>query len=260
MKIHASVTDFPLFAQTETFFKQFKEAGVEGLELVVGAKSRFEYARLSYLSEKYDLPIGSLHQPPWSGIGLYFDEDFLQVAKRLGVKNIVFHPLAFRSFESHAMQKYFEKLAFIKDKWDVTILIENMPKDIVYEKLHDNTPAHMQHHLEKMKATADTYGFLLTYDVSHAEFSDPQKLPIFQRLLPSIGVIHVSSFSKDKHHLSLLEGDFHAEPFFSYLVKKKYQGQLVLEINRSLFRRILYRYNFKAVKDSVALIKKTLDK
>lgn len=257
MKVHASLTDFPVFAQLETFFKKFKEAGFDGLELVLGAKSRFEYARIGYLSEKYDLPIGSIHQPPWSGVGLYFDENFLQVAKKLGVRHVVFHPLTFRSFGSRVQQQYFERLAMLQEKWGIVVMLENMPNDLAYNKLHDGTPAHILHHLEKINSIADAYGFLLTYDVSHAEIIAPSKNSFFQKLFPKIGNIHASSFVPGHHHLPLTMGEFDTPEFINFLVKKKYQGLFTLEVYYPKWGGLfLNRYDFPALKESVALIKK----
>ncbi len=260
MKVHASLTDFPVFSQTETFFRKFKEAGVDGLELVLGAKSRFEYARITYLAEKYDLPIASIHQPPWSGMGLYFDEDFLQVGEKLGVRHIVFHPLAFRSFESRAMREYFERLAHLQEKWGIAIMLENMPKDMAYNKLHDSTPDHMLHHLEKINMIADTYGFLLTYDVSHAEITNPAASVIFQKLFSKIGNIHASSFRHHKHHLPLTMGELETKEFVTFLSKKEYQGLFTLEVYYPKLGLIMNRYDFSVIAESVALVKKTTGK
>lgn len=260
MKVNASITDFPFFSQLETFFKKFKEANVDGLEIVLGLKSRFEFARVSYLSEKYDLPIVSVHQPAWSGLGLFFDESFVQVAKKLGTKSIVFHPLTFCSFESNAMKHYLHKLSFLQEKYNITVMLENMPKDYAYKKLHDSTPDHNLHHLEKLSEIVDIYGFLMTYDVSHAEINKPQETNLFPSLLPKIGNIHASSFINGKHHLGLTMGDFDTEGFVKFLEKKKYKGLFTLEVNNPTENLLKNRYNFSAISQSVALVKKISDK
>lgn len=260
MKINVSITDFPVFSGQETFFKKFKEAGVDGLELVLGVKSRFDYARIRYLSEKYDLPIASVHQPPWSGVGLYFDESFVVLAKKLGVDHIVFHPLAFESFESRRAKVYFEKLARLSQKQHISVMLENMPKDLAYKKLHDDSAEHILHHLEKINTVADTYGFLLTYDVSHAEIADPPTTAIFQKLFPKIGNIHASSFEKHHHHLPFSMGVFHIQSFVEFLQKKKYAGLFTMEIyypKLGLWRNI---YDFSAIATSTAMVKRLLDK
>jgi len=260
MKVSSTITDFPVFFQTETFFKKSKKAGLDGLEFVLGVKSRFEYARISYLSEKYDLPITSIHQPAWSGLRLYFDESFVKFAKKLGVKNIVFHPLVLCSFESHVMESYFKRLLYLQEKYDISILLENMSThDFVYRKLFKDKKEKILDHLEALNMIADTHGFLMTYDVSHAEITDPATSEIFQRLLPKIGNIHMSSFTAQQHHLPLTKGVFKTEKFIQYLQEKKYKGLLTLEI-RPPIKKIFENYDFKGIADSVSLIKKSADK
>lgn len=267
MNVNASITDFPVFSQVETFFKKFKEAGVDGLELVLGVKSRFEYARIAYLSEKYDLPIKSIHQPMWSGVGLYFDESFAPFAKKLGVRHIVFHPLTFCSFDSRLMKKYFIRLAYLQEKYDICVMLENMNvHDFPYRKLFDTSPDANLHHMQRLNAIADEYGFLLTYDVSHAEIINPAKTEIFSTIFSKIGNIHISSFSlrKDKksmiHHLPLTMGDFDVEDFVKCLQKKKYQGLLTMEIYYPKLKLIMNRYDFTAIANSVRVIKEAADK
>lgn len=260
MKIHASITDFPILSQPETFFKKFKEAGVDGIELVLGVKSRWEFARIQYLSEKYDLPIGSVHQPPWSGVGLYFDESFVEFAKKLGVRHIVFHPLAFRSFESREGRFYLERLARLQETHNVTVMLENMPKDYAYNRLHDGTADHLLHHLETMNTLCDTYGLLMTYDVSHAELTHPFQNPIFTKLFPKIGNIHASSFVPGHHHLPFGMGDFAAEAFMHDLVAKKYKGLFTFEVYYPKLGLVRNRYDFTAIAQSVAIAKRAIDK
>lgn len=260
MKVHASITDFPVFSQLETFFKEFKAAGVDGLELVIGVKSRFEFARILYLSEKYDLPIASVHQPAWSGIGVYFDEAFVEFAKKLGTRRIVFHPLAFHSFTSPAGIAYLERLAHLQETHDITVMLENMPKDMVYQRLHDSTPEHILHHLETVGEIADTYGFLLTYDVSHAELTHPQNTDIFPKLLPKIGNIHASSFIPGKHHLPLNTGTLDTVGFVQFLQQKKYNGLFTLEVYYPKLELLMNRYDFTAIAQSVKVVKKAADK
>ena len=261
MNVNLSViTDFPLFSQLETFFKKSKDAGIDGIELVIGFKTRFEYPRILYLCEKYDLPIVSLHQPPWSGIGVYFDERFVQLAKKLGVRYITYHPLAFHSFTSAAGIEYLERLAKLQEKYDITVMLENMEDEFTYSRLHDGTKDHVLHHLEDINRIADTYGFLITYDVSHAEFTDPGKTEIFQKMLPKIGNIHASSFSHVQHHLSLTKGDLHTKNFIEYLLKKKYKGLFTLEVRPPVRKLVVENYSFTDIQESVSLIKEIAGK
>lgn len=261
MKINLSlITDFPILAQLETVFKKSKETGISGIELVIGLKTRFEYPRILYLSEKYDLPIVSIHQPPWSGMGLFFDERLVQLVQKLGTRYITYHPLAFHSFQSKGGKQYLQKLAYLQEKYNVVIMLENMENEFSYRKLHDNTADHISHHLEDINRIADTYGFLITFDTSHAELLDPSKTEIFEKMFPKIGNIHASSFTKTQHHLPLTEGEFHSESFIKDLVKKKYQGLFTLEVRPSLKKLVTKNYDFSDIENSVALIKKIAGK
>lgn len=261
MQVNLSIiTDFPIFSQLETVFKKSKETGIDGIELVLGLKTRLEYPRILYLAEKYDLPIVSIHQPPWSGIGIYFDEHFVQLAKKLGIRYITYHPLAFHSFASRGGKAYLEKLARLQEKYDVTVMLENMENEFVYSRLHDGTADHILHHLEDINRIADTYGFLITYDVSHAELIDPGQTEIFETMFPKIGNIHASSFSKKMHHLPLTKGDLDTKSFITYLQKKKYQGLFTLEVRPSIKKLLMSNYDFADIEASVTLIKKITNK
>lgn len=257
MKVNLSIiADFPLFTQLETVFKKSKATGIDGIELVLGFKTRFEYPRILYLSEKYALPIVSVHQPPWSGVGLYFDEHFVVLAKKLGVRHITYHPLAFQSFTSRAGKLYIEKLARLQEKYNITVMLENMDNEFSYRRLHDESPEHTLHHLEEINRIADIYGFLITFDISHAEMAEPSKTNIFQTMFPKIGNIHASSFTNTRHHLSLMEGKLETENLIKDLVKKRYHGLFTLEVRPSLKKLATSSYNFSDIEKSVAVVKK----
>ena len=260
MNISASITDFPVFSHIETFFKEFKNAGLDGVEIVLGAKSRFFKKQILTLVDKYNLPVTSVHQPPWSGVGLYFDKEFGNWAKTIGTTSLVCHPLAFQSFESTAMKKYFQQLATLQEQYNMHILLENMPNDFAYQKLHTDKNNTMTTHLEKIGNIADEYGFLLTYDVSHAEFIDPQKEEIFQKIFPKIGNIHLSSFQNHQHHLPLTMGDLDAAGFLQYLKNKKYKGIITFEVYYPRLRMMINNYDFSAIYNSVKVFRSLTDK
>ncbi|HEV2339776.1 MAG TPA: sugar phosphate isomerase/epimerase [Patescibacteria group bacterium] len=260
MKISASITDFPMLSRLETFFKEFSKAGVDGIELVLGIKSRLHLQHIKYLSQKYRLPITSVHQPAWSGLGMYFDERFLLYVQELGVNRIVFHPLAFQSFESKNMQRYFSHLSRLQQQYNVHIMLENMPNDFMYHKLFLPPHTTVQQHLAMISEFAETYGLSITYDVSHAELTKPQETQVFQKLLPKIANIHVSSFVKGHHHLPLNRGILDVTGFLSFLKKKKYQGLMTLEVYYPRLTLMRNVYDFSAVADSVRVFREILDK
>ena len=260
MKIHATITDFPVFSRLETSFAEYQKAGVEGVEIVLGIKSRTRIKDMAKLSKKYHLPITSIHQPPWSFLGMYLDESFIAYAKELGTKYVVVHPLSFHSFESTRMKRYFEKLAKAQSTYKTTVLIENMSPDFFSKKLHNGEKNTMIDHLRKLHKIADTYGFLLNFDTSHAEFTNPPKEKIFSDIFSKIGNIHLSSFTTHKHHLPLNMGDFQIKEFITYLSKEKYKGMVTLEVYYPRWTLLPNGEQIKAISDSVKVFKKIIGK
>lgn len=261
MKINASLTDFPVYVSLETFFKEFKQTGIDGLEIVGGYKNRWSFDKLFFLAKEYDLPIRSFHQPIWSGIGAYFDEDFFKNIAKRNVQYVTFHPLAFHSFEDFQMKKYFSRMAQIQEEYGIHMLLENMPDDLGYRKLfqsYKNKKIHQ--HLEKIYELGHEYGFLFTFDISHAELVDPTREQAFIQMFPSIAAIHLSSFTTEKHHLPLTQGDFQLSPLLTFLKKKRYKGELTLEVNENIFRRVFLPYDFESIKDSVDYFRRITDK
>lgn len=262
MKISASITDFPLLYHMETFFQKFAEAQVDSVEMVLGIKSRWQLKRIKHFSQRYHLPITSVHQPPWSGTGVYFDERFVPWARELGTRAIVFHPLSFTPFKSRAMENYLKRLSAMQEKYDVKVMLENMPNDFMYNKLYYPPYTTPVQQLQQTSLYADMYGLSLTYDVSHAELTHPQDNTVFQEIFPQIANIHLSSFRHGHHHLPLTMGNLASKGFLQYLAKKKYKGILNLEVYYPHPQLMIIgnSYDFSAVANSVKVIKEILGK
>ena len=254
MNISASaIIDFPLLSSIEDFFRGYKKAGVDGIEIVVGMKTRFRFDYIVSLSQKYALPITSIHQPTWSGLGIYFDEGFIQLAKKTGVKTIVFHPLTFFQIESQRMTAYFDSLQKIQKEYEIDVCLENMKNEHVYKKLFAGNKNGLTH-LEDIFQIVSTYNFAITYDTSHAMYTRPQDEDIFHQLDPRIKNIHLSSFTKLVEHLPLTMGDFDSQSFLHYLKKHQYSGLLTFEI---YYPKMLTwkMFDFEAIKKSVEIVK-----
>lgn len=73
-RVNISVSDFPLFVPIERHFEKLKEAGVDGVELVPGYKSRSRIGRVKNFAKRQGLSVDSIHQPFWSVTGFRFDE------------------------------------------------------------------------------------------------------------------------------------------------------------------------------------------
>lgn len=246
--ISLSITDFsPLFFDLEYLFKRLKATGIDGVEIVIGIKSRWNTKKLRELSEKYELPIISLHQPMWSGGGLWFDEGFFEFAKNLGVKRITCHPLLGLSFHHPRMQRYLAKLSHVQEKYGVDIFLENQPKD--WLGIETDTSD-----LEKVLAIVKEYGFKMTLDIDHTKSREPHKEPWFPDILPVLGNIHLSSFRGNQKHLPVYLGELQTEAFINALHEADYQGLLTFELQYPRLTTF-FTFDFEMVRKSVEVVK-----
>ena len=255
--ISASITDFPVFSRLETFFRKYKEAGCDGVEIVIGFKQRWRYEYVWSLSQKYNLPITSIHQPPWSGLGIAFDEGFIHQAMKRGVMKFVFHPLTFPPLASHQMTSYFEKIARIQQQYGITVMLENDDGfkggtilDYIVPKRGDSSD------IERIYEIAGQYGFLTTYDMSHTKYAKPHEEKKFLKVFDRIGNIHLSSFNATPkgQHWPLDMGNLDAKGFLQFLKHRQYKGLLTLEVfYPELFG--IWRFDFDAIKRSVEIVK-----
>ncbi len=256
MQVSVSIHDFsPLFRDLEYVFAGLKQSGADGLELLVGVKSRWRVETIRRLSLQYDLPITTLHQPIWSGMGWWLDEEFVRLGAQLGAKYIALHPREGTDMLSSQMEHYLSQFAKWQRQYGITFCLENMPAKIVhpvFEKLITIVPN--QADLSLVAATAQRHGLYLTYDTSHTMYSRPQEHDDFLAYFPSVRNIHLSSFSPTVEHLPLDQGDLDTVSFVKFLEDKKYPGIVTLEIfYPDLFTA--WGYDFGAIQRSIELVK-----
>jgi hypothetical protein len=67
-KISFSITDLPIISSIKELFALAKKIKVDGIEGVLGYKTYFAFDNLKTLSNQYNIPILSIHQP----IRIYF--------------------------------------------------------------------------------------------------------------------------------------------------------------------------------------------
>lgn len=255
MKINISISDFsPLARGLEPIFRGLKEAGADGVELGIGLKSRWTPNYCLRLSRKYNLPIVSVHQPMWSVMGLAFDEGAFKTAQKLGVATVTCHPLPKMGYDDPKMKSYLERLSRIKQKTGLEILIENLPVKYNHPVLNKFfPPSEKATGIMDLHKAAKEFGLNLTLDTDHLRSVAPHEEVYFEKLLPSIKNIHLSSFKPGANHLPLFLGDMKVKDFTNHLKDIKYNGLLTLEIGHPSIT--LLNYDFEAVKKSIELIK-----
>ncbi|MBI2039501.1 sugar phosphate isomerase/epimerase [Candidatus Microgenomates bacterium] len=255
IKVSSSITDLPVFISLPDLFAGLKDAGAGGVEITPGFKSRWSFSKLKDVSDKFGLPITSVHQPPWSIAGFWFDEGFISEAHKVGVDNFVFHPPAGVSFESEKMSQFLQRLSDLQEKYGIYALLENMPWAVRPPLLRKYLPFPQDTtEPEKVAKTAKSFGLGMTFDTSHAFVANPQDQAWFSEIFPTIRNIHLSSFKENRDHLPLDMGDLNTVEFVSSLKEKDYAGLVTLEIYYP--KKISYRnYDFDAIKRSVQLVK-----
>lgn len=255
MKANVSINDFsPLLRSPEYVFKKLAEINVQGIELGIGFKSRWSPLHYKQLSEKYNIPIKSLHQPLWSYMDIHFDKGAFDIGALLGVESITCHPLAKISYDHPKMEQYFRKLANVQDKSGIEVLIENLPMRYNHRILNKLSPPNRTaSNLLELSKVVKKYNFNITFDTDHLQSIEPHKHPDFLDIYPQIRNIHISSFTKNKHHLSLREGKFRTDSFLKFLKNMKYDHLLTLEVGHPSIT--LTHYDIKSIEESLDHLK-----
>lgn len=258
MQVSVAINDFaPLLRRPDFLFAGLKKARADGIELGLGFKSRWSSAHFAALADKYGLPIVSMHQPLWSGLGLYFDEGAFRMARHMGVKYMVCHPLPRAGWRHPRMRRYLSRLADMQEKTGVRILLENMPPEYDNALLGRLFP--VDRHTGDLLAlygAAQEFGLQMALDTDHAGSGTPHQEQWFRKVLPQIGGIHLSSFHGGNRHLPLGEGELRAAEFVRHLRRVGYNGLLTLEVNSPKAITLL-EYDFSAIQKSIELIKST---
>jgi len=255
LKVNVSISDFPILFSMSKTFKQLKDIGADGVEIVSGLKTHWPFESIKTISNKYHLPVKSIHQSIPSGLNIYFDKNFLKLSRDLNCNNFVVHPLPNISLKDKRSEIYFKKLAKIKRNLGIQILLENLPKKysvkMVDKLFSPNIEACDPISIAK---AAKKFGFKTTFDTSHFHHPEPHKLKWFKDIFPQISNIHLSSFDDKRSHLPLYMGDFRTKAFMSFLRKEHYKGIITLEIYYPKFIS-LTSLDFSVIEKSIKLIK-----
>jgi sugar phosphate isomerase/epimerase len=255
MQVNVSIGDFsPLLRGPEVLFRGLKEAGADGVELNLGIKSRWSVGYHKQLAKKYGLPIVSVHQPVWSMMGLLFDEGAFRVARELGARTITCHPLPRLRLDNERMKSYLRRLADIKKKTGLEVLIENLP--LYYNHPIDARHAQPDHHAKEVAElykVTQAVGLKLTLDTDHLQSPAPHTEKPMSHIWPHIRNIHLSSFEKGKRHLPLYAGQLQTADFILYLKSIQYDGLITLEIDDPAFT--WHDYDFAPITKSIAMVK-----
>lgn len=242
-------------ANLETSFMIGQEAGFDGIEvMIMGSKLTRDAKYLQDLSDKYALPILSLHAPTlllthfvWGKDPAVKLEKSAELAAELNVGTVVVHP-------PYAMQKQYASIFLdlvqkVEKNTGVIIAVENMfPWRVKNREVAAYAPS-----WDEIIETVPH----LTYDFSHASLSGWNSYEILPKLVDKIAHIHLcdgvglhghddveDSGGKifDEHLLPGM-GNQRVAECLQLLKAAGWDGNIVAEINTKTARNNVERYN-----------------
>ncbi|MCL4387479.1 sugar phosphate isomerase/epimerase [Patescibacteria group bacterium] len=249
MKLSLSITDLPIGSSFVHLFQLAQEEGLDGVEIFVGIKPRVYFSYVLKLSEKFGVPILSLHQPFWSTTGIFMDEKVFKFAQKTS-SYLVIHPPINKTLESKEAKYYFDWLSNKEKEYEISLLVENMPKKPLggfptgYS--NDFISPKLLH-----KKVCRPYNVGINLDITHIKPFKKKEIDDLTAILPAVKSIHLSDFTEKSDHLPLGKGDLHLEYFFNFLKRNNYEGTITLEISKEIFRsRSKY---YASCRDSIRL-------
>lgn len=215
-----SLEPFPL----EEIFLLASDLKADGLELILTpAVYWLGLKNIKELSDRHQVPVLNVHQPPWGIIftGKRGIRMLLAKAKFLGAQNIVVHLATMRrSFNS----RFFEWIKAQEKETGISISFENgAPRFFEKWPSYAAQPAE----LEKFAKARDIH---LTLDVSKLHLAGEDPYQFFQRNRTHISAMHFHGFDGDDYHVGFNGRDFDWSGFMSFVKKYSYEGTVTLEV------------------------------
>ncbi len=224
MKLLISSYTFEPFPLEEVFLFAHN-VKADGIELVITPQvCKIGFEAIKNLSQKYQVPVVNIHQPPWYVLftGKKQMDKMIAIAKDLGAENLVVHLATVRrNFNS----KFFDWIKQREVESKINIAFENAaPRGL------EAWPNYCGHP-EKLESFVKSRHINLTLDVAKAFLKGFDSYQFFQRNHSNIKVIHVHGFDRKGHfHKGLLEDTFDWAGFASFVKKFNYTGAMTMEI------------------------------
>jgi len=230
---------FPL----RTTFRLVREAGLDGVELVLGPEIVLrgaDYVR--HLSRQYALPVLSLHPPivPYPGQGhpARILPQLISLAERVDCDLVVLHTPKTESVDDPRWSQFVEVLLRERAGTDVRVSLENGGI------FRSSDKGYALHDLRRLRAFADRHDLPLTFDTSHAGTSDYELLEAYAAVNGRVVNVHLSDLAKHplfpdwpplytffRHHQLPGEGTLPLAEFMRVLVASDYSGPVTLEVS-----------------------------
>jgi sugar phosphate isomerase/epimerase len=220
-------------------FKIAQISGFDGVELLIDRnKSNITPDDIRALSEKYGIPVVSIHSPfvACDGWGGFWNriEKTIELGKALSVQLVNFHPprgvLLYHNLNGRFPEHIENYINSVKD-FDITLTIENLPcpKHLigipllrrVFPSLVDNTC--------QIAKFAKDNGICVTFDTTHVGTTGQDIPNIYDTFKGTIANIHLSDYDGITQHLLPGRGKLPLKKFLKLLKNDGYDGFITLE-------------------------------
>ncbi|QOR71045.1 sugar phosphate isomerase/epimerase [Ruania alkalisoli] len=224
----SSVSVYP--RKTPYAFEIAAELGYDGLELMVWSDpTSQDVAHLERLSNRFDLPVTSVHAPTlllsrrvWGPSPREKLDRTAELARALGAPTVVVHP-PFR-WQYRYARGFAEHVREVNAEDDLTIAVENM-----YPWRGANRE--MKAYLPGWDPTEHDYD-QVTLDVSHAAVARQSSLDLLDVFADRLAHVHLAdgTASMMDEHLVPGRGDQPCRELLRELTRRDFQGDVVIEI------------------------------
>jgi sugar phosphate isomerase/epimerase len=220
----------------EKIFSIAKKFEFSGVELHLKTPSQLfniSKEKLEKLSIKHQIPILSIHSPPYENFLFQFLikrdkilfktwKNTLELAKYLNSEVVVIHPFPFLLRKEKTKFDFENLLSKIKNS-NIKICIENMPKLVFFSPHILITP-------EEFKNFCSKNNCFQTLDTTHSKTENIEPADFFRINKDYIKNIHISDYKNGRQHLPPGKGEINFKKLFENLKKANYQGFITLEL------------------------------
>ncbi|WP_435299089.1 sugar phosphate isomerase/epimerase family protein [Timonella sp. A28] len=211
-------------------FELASRVGYDGMEVMVWSDPATQDAtKLIDLSDKYQIPITSIHAPSlvvsqnvWGVRPARKLERAVQLAEQVGASTVVVHPPFV--WQPRYAAVFHEHVKVLSRGTGITIAVENM---YPWRRKNREYLAYLPH----WDLTTQDYD-AVTLDLSHASTALQDSLELTKKLGSSLRHVHLADgtgSAKDEHLVPGM-GTQPAREVIEYLVEKNWDGDLCVEI------------------------------
>lgn len=226
--------------KAEAAFIAAQRAGYSAVELMVTpSRDTQNPHHIQNLIQKYSIPVTTIHAPTlllckfvWGTDPAFKLERSVKHAEQIGAQSVVVHP----PFKNNPYSKKFlNHVNTLQKTTQVQICVENM------------FPwAGTEFYGPSWEETLDAVPYL-TFDFSHAALSGMNVLEFFSAYHHKVKVIHLTDgttrhTARNSHihdeHMLPGEGDMPIREVYDILIRNKWVGETVLEVNTRKYRTL----------------------